>query len=130
MSSEIVETIEIPECFIRLRSDGIIQITYKVGTIIDVDLQERSIPLFNQLCKDKSRPFLFEAMDEVSVTKEGRENSVVMEPRVPSSAYAIVADSLAYKLIANLYFKINKPKKPYRVFNNKEEAIAWLKTFL
>ncbi len=130
MEVEIIEQIDVAEFVIRLRADGIIQITYKKGTVIDVELQERSILLYHQLCKGVDRPFLFEAMEGVTVTKEGRENSIVMEPRVPAIAYAVVADSLPYKLVATIYMKINKPQKSYKVFSNKKDAVEWLKSFL
>jgi|ERR1051326_226765 hypothetical protein len=123
-------TIAIREADITLRADGIIQILYREGTVIDLDVQKRVLDVFIELTGDVKRPMLFEALDQCSVTREARENAIKMEDKVPASAYAVVAQSLAYKLIANFYLKVNKPKSPYRVFNNKEEALDWLRLFL
>lgn len=47
-----------------------------------------------------------------------------------SKADAFVIHSMAQKILANFYVKINKPDRPTKFFNNKDEAIQWLKTFL
>lgn len=47
-----------------------------------------------------------------------------------SKADAFVIHSMAQKILANFYIKINKPERPTKFFNNKEEAINWLKPFL
>lgn len=47
-----------------------------------------------------------------------------------SKADAFVIKSMAQKILANFYIKINKPERPTKFFNNKEEAINWLKPFV
>lgn len=47
-----------------------------------------------------------------------------------SKADAFVIKSMAQKILANFYVKINKPERPTKFFNNKDEAIDWLKPFL
>jgi hypothetical protein len=47
-----------------------------------------------------------------------------------SKADAFVIKSIAQKILANFYIKINKPERPTKFFNDKEEAINWLKPFL
>lgn len=123
------EVIEIKEAVILLRTDGIIQITYREGIEIDVGLQMRMYELFNGICCGKKRPFLFAALDGVSVTPEARDNAIKMETIFPGSATAVLAKTLAYKLIANFYLKVNRPKTPYRVFNDEKKAIEWLLGF-
>ncbi len=38
---------------------------------------------------------------------------------------ALVVKSLPHKIIANFYLKFNRPKKPTRIFNSLDLAIAW-----
>lgn len=40
---------------------------------------------------------------------------------------AIVITSVAHRMIANFYLKINRPKKPTKFFRDLESAIAWSK---
>ena len=47
-----------------------------------------------------------------------------------SKADAFVIKSMSQKILANFYIKINKPERPTKFFNNKEEAIDWLKQYL
>lgn len=46
-----------------------------------------------------------------------------------SKAGAFVIKSMAQKLLANFYLKINTPERPTKFFNNKEEAEKWLKQY-
>lgn len=47
-----------------------------------------------------------------------------------SKADAFVIKSMAQKILANFYIKINIPERPTKFFNNKDEAINWLKPFI
>jgi hypothetical protein len=47
-----------------------------------------------------------------------------------SKADAFVIKSLAQKILGNFYLKISKPERPTKFFNNKDEAISWLKNYL
>jgi hypothetical protein len=76
------------------------------------------------------RPFLFNAFNDVVITKEARDHSAELEKTYPGIASAVIADNLAYKIIANFYLKVNKPKTLYKVFNDVASAEIWLKTFL
>lgn len=124
------KTVELEEVVIRSRNDGIIQVIFKEGIELDVDLQDRMMIVYHQLCGDTKRPFLFNALNDVDITKEARDHSRELEKTYPGSATAVIADTVAYKLIANFYLKFNKPSTPYKVFNNIDSAEVWLKTYL
>jgi len=62
---------------------------------------ETNIDLLNTLAKKKFNPY--------------------------STADAFVLKSMAQKILANFYLKINKPERPTMFFNHKEEALVWLK---
>jgi phenylalanyl-tRNA synthetase beta subunit len=47
-----------------------------------------------------------------------------------SKADAFVIKSMAQKIMANFYLKINKPERPTKFFNNKQDALIWLKQYL
>jgi len=125
---EIVKVTEIEEATVKLRSDGIVHVHYKEHTEITVELQIKMYDIFIQMCGDVKRPFLFTAEDYVTVGKEARDNAIKMEDRFVGSVTAVVANTVAYKLIANFYAKINKPKTPFRAFNSEKAAIDWLKS--
>ncbi|MBP8033340.1 MAG: hypothetical protein KAZ71_02015 [Bacteroidia bacterium] len=47
-----------------------------------------------------------------------------------SKVSAYITNSISQKLLGNFYLKINKPERPTRFFNNKEDAITWLKQYI
>lgn len=47
-----------------------------------------------------------------------------------SKAGAYVVQSIAQRIMANFYLKINEPERPTKFFNNKDEALDWLMHFL
>lgn len=124
-----IKEIQIEEATIRLRHDGIMHVIYHQGTLLDVQLQMKMLNIFNELTQGEKVPFLFEAMEGATITKEARDHSLLIESLSPSLATAVVAANLAHKLMANFYFKFNKPQIPYKVFVSFESAIDWLKTF-
>lgn len=126
---EFMET-EIEEALITEREDGIVHVHFKEGVEITVELQGRMLDIYNEMCGDIKKPFLYTASEYVTIGKEARDNSIVMEALYPGSASAVIATSVAYKLVANFYLLVNKPKSPYKVFNDEENAIEWLRTFL
>lgn len=122
----VLKRVEIPEALIMLRSDGIVHVHYKKNTTLDLDLQASMRNLFLELTGGKKSPFMFSADEGFSLTKEARENADSFKKNPVISSYAIIADNLGYRMIANFYLKINKPVTPYKIFQNTEDAIQWL----
>jgi hypothetical protein len=46
-----------------------------------------------------------------------------------TKADAFVISSIAQRILGNFYIKISKPERPTKLFNDKTEALAWLKQF-
>lgn len=128
MTTEIyvIKTVELSSLVGTLRSDGIAHIHLKENTHITLDVQSQMERAYNELTSIK-RPFIFTGDEFVSITSEARKNAVAMEMRVPIAVSAIVVNNLAQRIIADYYYKFNKPLMPYRVFTNKDKAITWLK---
>jgi hypothetical protein len=126
----ITKEIDLDEARISLRSDSIAVVKFKKNTVLDVPLQIRLLVAYNELVGNKLTPFIFEAEEGVTITKEARDNATNLEEESPCMASAVVVQNIAYAMIANFYMKFNKPKRPYKVFNDKQEAIDWLKLFL
>ena len=95
---------------------------------MDVDLQLRMREIYRNLANNRKMNFIFMADDGFSLTKEARDNSEIIASTSPIKAYAIIVNNLAYRIIANFYYKINKPKVPYKSFPSVKEAIHWLYT--
>ena len=122
----IIRQIDLPEAKLSLREDGIIIVFYKNNTVLDIPLQLRMADAFNEIADHKPSYFIFEAGENVIVTKEARNNALKLEDSTPILASAVVADNLAYRIIANFFIKVQMPKGKYKVVANRAEAVAWL----
>ena len=123
---QIVRQIETEEAIVALRKDGIVHVYYKRGTVINVELQTSIYKIFHEITGGVRTPFIFEAGEYCSVTKEARANAIATEDITPTSATVVYVHNLAYRMIAEFYYKFNKPKQPYKVCTTFEEGIEWL----
>jgi hypothetical protein len=128
-NSGIIKQVVINEATVSLRKDGIVHVLFHKDVNLDLTLQMLLLNIYNEITGRKKHPFLFEAFEGITVTKEARENAVRIESEAPGCAYAVVADSIAYQLIAGFYLKMKKPAHPYKVFTTKEDAVNWLRNF-
>jgi hypothetical protein len=127
---EIVKEIDLKEVRISLKSDGIVHVLLKANSVLDIELQMRMLDAYNVVTEKKLTPFIFEAEDGINVTKEARDNAILIEEISPCKAMAVVVDNIAYAMIGNFYLKFNKPKRPYKVFKNRKDGLDWLFQFL
>lgn len=123
---EAIKSIEFDSLIGILRSDGIVHVHLKENTLITLEVQAEMERSYNELTPVK-RPFIFTGDEFIAITSEARKNAVAMENRVPISVSAIIVRNLAQRIIADYYYKFNRPINPYKVFTNKEKAIIWIK---
>lgn len=125
---KIIKQIKFPEATLSLREDGIVHVFYHDNTILDIPLQLKMADGFNSIAEGKKSLFVFEAGENVVVTKEARDNALKLEDSTPILSSAVIAHNLAYRIIANFFIKVQMPKGKYRVVANLEDAILWLKS--
>lgn len=117
---------ETEEVIVSLRADGIVHVYIKANTHISVEVQERMLAAYWEITTI-NRPFIFEADEFVSISKEARVNAQVIEERSPVSASALVITNLGQRIIADYYYRFNRPKRPLALFKSVEAALEWLK---
>lgn len=125
----IIKEVDAEEFKVTLKSDGIVYVLFKENCVLDVPLQDKMLKEYIAVTENKLCPFIFEAEDGINVTKEARDNAIIMEEASPCMAMAVVVNNIAYAMIGNFYLKFNKPKRPYKVFKNREDGLEWLKQF-
>jgi hypothetical protein len=123
-------SIETSASVITIHENGVGQMHFKDGIVLDVPLQMEHLDGLIKIAKGKKIPFVVTAGKHVNITPEARNNAIVIEDLSPVCATAVVVQNLAYRLIADFYLKINKPKTPYKVFTDKKAAFAWCLQFL
>lgn len=125
---KFVKRIDHEQLIVAMRQDGIVHVAFLPNTEITVELQSVMVDLYNQLTLGEKHYFIFEGGEFVSITREARENAIQMEDSTPTIASAIIVKNLGQKIIADFYYKVNRPKQPYKVFWSFEKGIEWLKS--
>jgi hypothetical protein len=119
--------IESDRIIVTLRDDGIVHVHIKEKVVIDLDCQKEMQETYWKVA-EKKRPFIFTAGEFISLTKDARKNAKTIEDEVPVSCTALIVKNLAQKILAEFYYKFDKPKNPLKVFSEFDKGIEWLKT--
>ncbi len=125
-NDDIVQTISLSSMIICLDKLGIVHIRYLEDQVIDVKEKIEEKRALLELTKGVKHAILISFDHFVTVTKEAKEYSILIEPEQPFLAVAILVENLAYQLMADFYFKFYKPKVPYKVFKSEVKAMEWL----
>lgn len=80
----------------------------------------------------KDTPYVILSIQEdgASITKDAREFASQKAEVNNRLALAIVAKSLAHRIIGNFFIQSLRPHTPARLFPTEAEALKWLHTFL
>lgn len=114
---------------IEMREDGILHLHADGDHTIDMRLYKLLISTIGEMTGGQKVPTL-STTDELTLPDdEVREYMTDPNANPFCTANALIAPSLAQKLLGNLFMRIMKPARPIRLFRTKEEAIHWLNTF-
>jgi hypothetical protein len=78
------------------------------------------------LSKGKESLVLMVADEITTFNKEALDFSASEEGLKYTIGDALVVKSISQRVTANFYLKINKPKKPSKIFNSEKDAVNWL----
>jgi hypothetical protein len=109
--------------------DDVLHIVFKKDAVVELEHIEEIITLRKKNQKGKKVLTLVDSGQLWRVEKEARERAASRDMIDNNIALAIVSNNLAQRLIANFYMKVDKPDVPTKMFNNYQDAIAWLKQF-
>lgn len=126
---DVIKEIIVEQAKISLRADGIIEINSTDYFEYDVKHVLENYDYIKKIKTTEKALILNVVGYNATMTKEVREYVAVGHHQVFIKAEAFVIKSLAHKLLASFYIKINKPKVPTGFFNTKIDAEKWLKSF-
>ena len=108
--------------------DGIVYIEFFIehGTYEFVD---RGIKKRIELTKGKAYPMVSDVRSMKTSTREGRQRMSEPDSGEGVIAGAVIINSKVQKVIYNLFQAIYKAPTQVKLFNNKEEAVEWVKQF-
>jgi hypothetical protein len=114
---------------VSLRSDGIIQVDIKPEVEITVEEIKAGVAVIEEIGGGLKYPILFLAGEYSLPSDQARSFLAKSTSKTFALAEAYVIHSFSQKIVGNFYLKVNKPKRPTKIFTNEDEAIEWLKSF-
>ncbi len=127
---KILRSLETSTCIISIDVNGVGFIHFKDNSHQDIPQQMENLIVLDEITEKKKTPFVVTAGDNVTISKEARHNSLLIEDQSPMIATAVVVQNIAYRLITDFYIKIQRPKNPFAVFTDEEKAYEWCKQFV
>jgi ribosome-interacting GTPase 1 len=121
-----IDVLDFKKTKVFLREDDIVHVKLKAEQEITMDDFEEIINAVTELGMAQAQLIIFQAGYNSSVTPEVRKFASHPNANFLSRGDAIVVQSLAQRLMANFYIKFNRPSRPTKIFDNLDEAIAWL----
>lgn len=123
---QLIRKIENDFAIVGMRKDGIVHVYFKPHTELTVTVQEVLLVVYNEITGGEKHPFIFQAGEYCTISKDARENAGKIEHLSPAKASVVYVNTLAHKLIAEFYYKFNKPVQPYKVVSEFSDGIRWL----
>ncbi len=111
--------------------DGIIHEVFKPSLIIlDIENAKKIVADRLKVSNGIIRPIFVDLVNAVSIDKQTRRYFASRESVNLLSAGAVLVKNPITKLGGNLFFKIDRPPMPTKLFTNKVEALKWLRQYL
>jgi hypothetical protein len=109
-------------------ADGILFLDVKETDIFDIHMAKVCVKSLEEFTKNKPYPCLMSVLKIKGISKEARDY-FANEGDSHILANAMLIKSPIMKMISNFYIMVNKPRKPTKMFTDKEQALEWLIQF-
>ena len=118
--------IELAHTHLYLNDNGILVIKFNDTTWFKLKEVLEVAQAMEQIAQNEELPVLVIAGKNTNIDSEGRRFVSSKDGLKNVKFHAFVIQSIAQRVIANIYLIVDKPFKPTRFFTNKEEAENWL----
>lgn len=109
--------------------DGILCSVSKKAIPPTIEEVNRTVEAFKQFTGGNKVCLLIDNTNASAPNKEMRDRVAKIMPEIVK-AVAIISKSAVGKMVANLFFNINKQSYPIRMFDDETEAREWLKQYV
>lgn len=126
---EILKEFHFDYASIYVRNDNIVQVNTGENTFYTIVETLEVHNKINELTNCEQKLILHVTGKYASVDADTRKFVASENGLRYVIAQAFVLHSMAQRMIANFFMKIDKPKKPTKFFDTQHEAEKWLNTF-
>jgi hypothetical protein len=110
--------------------EGIIRTEAKAGVDIVLGYAIENSLTVNELCRGHKHPLLIDLKHLQSITPQARAYFSARDRETDICAFAFLIHSRFQRMVGNIFIQFNNPPIPTRLFNDEENALTWLRTFV
>src|ERR1700741_1725208 len=126
---KVISTKKVTPYIISLCDDGILYVRVTNEFDETVERSKELVKAIGEIVNYKKVPMLSKFDEFVLPPRENRNFWAKKDSCPYTSAEAFITQSIAMKIIANFYMRIEKPQRETKMFTKVDEARKWLKTF-
>ena len=122
-------TIETVVAKVWMEDDGIIRMHFKPTTQHGLQEAIDVVEAHNRLAEEVPRGVIADIRDVTTgADRSAREYYVSHESSRLKTGMAMLVSSPLQRMLGNIFFRINRPPYPSRMFADEQDAIHWLNT--
>lgn len=111
-----------------MRPDGVCELTWEPHVPSDLDDAYAAIDAMSDITGGRATPLLVHTEDAGPQSREARMEFVRRHDLV--SAVALIVGNPLSRMMATFFINVSKPEVATRLFEDREEALSWLKEYL
>lgn len=115
---------------VTLEKESFVRMTMLEGALLNLDDMLANHKAEREIANDKPHVILIDTTGNSMSSEEARRFSSGEEPTKYRLAVALLFKSLAGRITANSLINIYQPQVPTEKFDDEQEAIDWLNSFL
>jgi hypothetical protein len=119
-----------PTANIWLDENDILHMELLPKAVLTLAAVQHNTEVVRRISNGKPRPVFIDIIEIGGITREARQYSAGEGVNEVLTALAILIGSPVTRTLGNIWFGINKPIFPARLFTSKDEALEWLRNFL
>jgi len=121
------EVLALENCDVWLDDQGVVRIVFKPCPDHGLDQARAIVSAHNELSGDRKRGVLADLTGiTTAADREARNYYVTPEASRLKLGMAMITPSPFQRMLGNIFFRVNKPPYPCRMFQDEPGALVWL----
>ena len=122
-----MKTFETKAFIMKIHDDLLVEFLVKKNVNLQASDLWESRDLSTEYIPHKKFFVLFEVDEDAEISGDARRADASQKYNEHVAACALYSDKMYLKIIGTLYLSVNKPVIPTKFFDDREEALLWLK---
>lgn len=122
------KVIELQACTLAFLEDDVVHAHFLEGRVADKAMVQEMFEVMARERAGRKALFLVSFAPGSSLSNDARAHASSPESNAYIAADAILLRDFGHQMSANAFVRVNRPGRPIKLFQDKQEAIDWLKS--